>query len=82
MTTLVSGSPLVQNGGKLVGAGTHVLIGDPTTGYGIFMINLSPSNEKLKRRVIRIVREIRHCSEEDAISRLEAHSWNIRAAVE
>ena len=50
--------------------------------YENMMINLSPSNEKLKRRVIRIVREIRHCSEEDAISRLEAHSWNIRAAVE
>jgi len=31
----VSGSPIIQNG-KLVGAVTHVLINDPTTGYGIF----------------------------------------------
>ena len=50
--------------------------------YENMMINLSPSNEKLKRRVIRIVQEIRHCSEEEAVSRLEAHAWNIRAAVE
>ena len=34
--TLVSGSPIIQNG-KLVGAVTHVLINDPTTGYGIFI---------------------------------------------
>lgn len=50
--------------------------------YENMMINLSPSNEKLKLRVIRIVREILHCSEEEAVSRLEAHAWNIRAAVE
>lgn len=50
--------------------------------YENMMINLSPSNEKLRLRVIRIVREILHCSEDEAISRLEAHAWNIRAAVE
>ena len=31
----MSGSPLVQNG-KLVGAVTHVLVGTPAKGYGIF----------------------------------------------
>jgi stage IV sporulation protein B len=35
----VSGSPIIQNG-KLVGAVTHVLINDPTTGYGIFIENM------------------------------------------
>ena len=30
----MSGSPIVQNG-RLVGAVTHVLVGDPTQGYGI-----------------------------------------------
>lgn len=50
--------------------------------YENMMINLSPSNEKLKRRVIRIVQEIRHCSEEEAVLRLEAYAWNIRKAVE
>ena len=32
----MSGSPIIQNG-KLVGAVTHVLISDPTKGYGISM---------------------------------------------
>ena len=31
----MSGSPIVQNG-RLVGAVTHVLVNDPTRGYGIF----------------------------------------------
>ena len=135
MTTLVSGSPVIQDG-KLVGAVTHVLINDPTTGYGIFienmlnaadiqiftdtgaevltgstrlkagtaqkivlntlttcamaktgkvyenmMINLSPSNKKLKRRVIRIVQEILSCDDTEAITRLEKNEWNIRKAI-
>ena len=32
----MSGSPIIQNG-KLIGAVTHVLVNDPTTGYGIFI---------------------------------------------
>ncbi len=35
----MSGSPIIQNG-KLVGAVTHVLVNDPTTGYGIFIDNM------------------------------------------
>lgn len=35
----MSGSPIIQNG-KLVGAITHVLIDDPTKGYGIFAQNM------------------------------------------
>ncbi|MBQ9414419.1 MAG: SpoIVB peptidase [Clostridia bacterium] len=31
----MSGSPIIQNG-KLIGAVTHVLVGDPTGGYAIF----------------------------------------------
>ena len=37
LTTLLSGSPIIQNG-KLVGAVTHVLIANPTEGYGIFIL--------------------------------------------
>ncbi len=37
--TPVSGSPILQNG-KLVGAVTHVLIDNPTKGYGIFAENM------------------------------------------
>ena len=35
----MSGSPIVQ-GGKLIGAVTHVMVGDPTRGYGIFITNM------------------------------------------
>ena len=35
----MSGSPIIQDG-RLIGAVTHVLIGDPTTGYGIFIENM------------------------------------------
>ena len=35
----MSGSPILQNG-KLVGAVTHVLVGDPAGGYGIFIDNM------------------------------------------
>lgn len=35
----MSGSPIIQNG-KLIGAVTHVLINDPTKGYGIFIENM------------------------------------------
>ena len=35
----MSGSPIIQNG-MLVGAVTHVLVNDPTKGYGIFAENM------------------------------------------
>lgn len=35
----MSGSPIIQDG-KLVGAVTHVLVNDPTRGYGIFIANM------------------------------------------
>lgn len=35
----MSGSPIIQDG-KLVGAVTHVLVNDPTKGYGIFLENM------------------------------------------
>lgn len=35
----MSGSPIIQNG-KLIGAVTHVLVADPTEGYGIFIENM------------------------------------------
>jgi stage IV sporulation protein B len=35
----MSGSPILQNG-KLVGAVTHVFVGDPSQGYGIFAENM------------------------------------------
>lgn len=35
----MSGTPIIQNG-KLIGAVTHVLVNDPTKGYGIFIENM------------------------------------------
>ncbi len=35
----MSGSPIIQNG-RIVGAVTHVLINDPTRGYGVFAENM------------------------------------------
>lgn len=49
----MSGSPIIQNG-KLIGAVTHVLVDDPTKGYGIFAENMLETaqsvseNNKLK----------------------------------
>ncbi|MBO4412312.1 MAG: N-acetylmuramic acid 6-phosphate etherase [Lachnospiraceae bacterium] len=50
--------------------------------YENLMINVKPSNEKLRGRVIRITKEILGCSEEEAVRRLEAHHWSIRETVE
>ncbi len=35
----MSGSPIIQDG-KIIGAVTHVLVNDPTRGYGIFIENM------------------------------------------
>ncbi len=40
----MSGSPILQNG-KLIGAVTHVLVNDPTRGYGIFIENMLEAAE-------------------------------------
>ena len=44
----MSGSPIIQDG-KIVGAVTHVLINDPTTGYGIFLENMLANMPVLAR---------------------------------
>ena len=40
----MSGSPILQNG-RLVGAVTHVLLNDPTKGYGILIENMLDAAE-------------------------------------
>ena len=44
LTTHLSGSPIIQDG-KLVGAVTHVMVADPTEGYGIFIENILSAAE-------------------------------------
>lgn len=41
----MSGSPIIQDG-KLVGAVTHVLINEPTRGYGIFIETMLENSDK------------------------------------
>lgn len=45
----MSGSPIVQNG-RLVGAVTHVLVNDPTRGYGIFAETMLEQAEKVREQ--------------------------------
>ncbi|MBR3811818.1 MAG: SpoIVB peptidase [Agathobacter sp.] len=40
----MSGSPILQDG-KLIGAVTHVLVNDPTRGYGIFIEDMIPKTK-------------------------------------
>ena len=50
LNTLVSGSPIIQDG-KLVGAVTHVMINDPTSGYGIFIENMLNASESARNEL-------------------------------
>ncbi len=44
----MSGSPIIQNG-KLIGAVTHVLVNDPTKGFGIFIENMLEGSNYLNK---------------------------------
>ena len=50
--------------------------------YENMMINLRPTNDKLTKRMIRIVTEIIDVSEEEAKRLLEDANWSIRAAIQ
>ncbi len=49
--------------------------------YENLMINLKPSNIKLKKRMIGIVRDILSCDEKQAEKLLAENEWNIKKAV-
>ncbi len=50
--------------------------------YENLMINLKPTNIKLRKRVISIIREICGCEEEFAVELLDKNDWSIRDAIE
>ena len=50
--------------------------------YENMMINLAPSNRKLRRRVVGIVCAILSCDEAEAEERLAKNGWSIRQTVE
>lgn len=53
------------------------------TGHVIsnLMVNLKPTNRKLRARMIRIVSVLAECPEEIAEQRLEQHHWSIRSVL-
>ena len=46
----MSGSPIIQDG-KLVGAVTHVMVANPTEGYGIFIENMLSASESARTNI-------------------------------
>ena len=50
LATLMSGSPIVKNG-KLARAVTHVLVADPTEGYGIFIENMMKASQTARNEL-------------------------------
>ena len=46
----MSGSPIIQDG-KLVGAVTHVMVADPTEGYGIFIENMLNASQTTRNEL-------------------------------
>ncbi len=49
--------------------------------YENMMVNLKPSNDKLRKRVINIVCDIVHCEEAEAIQLLENNNWTIKEVI-
>ncbi len=45
------------------------------------MINLKPTNIKLKKRVIRIVVDIAEKTEQEAVCAFEKNEWNIKDTI-
>jgi N-acetylmuramic acid 6-phosphate etherase len=46
------------------------------------MIDLRPTNAKLRERAVRMVRDETGLSEDEARARLEAAGWSVRKALE
>jgi N-acetylmuramic acid 6-phosphate etherase len=49
--------------------------------FGAWMVDVMTSNEKLRRRARRILREATGCSDEQALAALERTGWSTRAAL-
>jgi N-acetylmuramic acid 6-phosphate etherase len=45
------------------------------------MVDVKPTNEKLRARACRIVAELRHCSEGEARRRLQRANWRVKLAL-
>jgi N-acetylmuramic acid 6-phosphate etherase len=48
---------------------------------GNLMVDVKPTNEKLRARACRIIATLRNCSEEEARQRLTRACWNVKRAL-
>jgi N-acetylmuramic acid 6-phosphate etherase len=87
---LATGPELLTGSTRLkAGTATKIALNIISTGAmiglgkvrGNLMIDVHVSNAKLRDRAIRLVAELANCDEAQAAERLEAHGWNVRAAL-
>ena len=71
---------LSLNGVENLGSGTGAMIALGKV-RGNLMIDVNASNKKLRDRAVRLVAELAKCDPAQAAERLEAHGWNVRAAL-
>ncbi len=50
--------------------------------YGNYMVDLKPTNDKLRARAIRTLQNIKGCSKSEAFEQLVSTDWNLRRALE
>jgi N-acetylmuramic acid 6-phosphate etherase len=63
---------------NIISTGSMIALGKVR---GNLMIDLTVSNAKLRDRAMRLVAELAKCDQTQATERLEAHGWNVRAAL-
>ena len=87
---LLTGPEIVAGSTRLkAGTATKVALNIISTGamarlgrvHGNLMIDLQPTNKKLRERAIGLVSQLAGCDRESARSRLERADWNLRAAL-
>src|SRR5437588_4706138 len=87
---LLTGPEIVTGSTRLkAGTATKVTLHIISTGvmarlgrvHGNLMIDLQPTNKKLRERAIGLVSQLARCSRDSARSRLERADWNLREAL-
>jgi N-acetylmuramic acid 6-phosphate etherase len=87
---LATGPELLTGSTRLkAGTATKIALNIISTGAmialgkvrGNLMIDVNASNAKLRDRAIRLVMDLAKCDQAQATDRLEAHGWNVRAAL-
>ena len=87
---LKTGPEIVTGSTRLkAGTATKIALNIISTGamtrlgrvHGNFMIDLQPTNKKLRERAVGLVSQLARCDRESARSRLERADWNLREAL-